>query len=149
MENQQLIPANLRWLRLPILALCLIAFLLVFIYQRHLLGWLQSAFNPGSHWPFILSRSFRLVANDLICVAVFVAVFNRAAEVKLATAIFLLELTVLLPAYLIVKLQWEGTSEISSPLLSFFHRLIVNPLLMLMLLAGLMVQRFQQNKTLF
>ncbi len=149
MEDLPLVPNKPRWLRPALVGFCLLGFLLVFVCQRQLLGWLQGAFPADSNGPFILSRGLRLVANDLICVALFVAVFNRAGEVKLASAIFLLELIILLPLYLFLKLRCEGTSEISTPLLSFFHRLIVNPLLMLILLAGLMVQRFQRTRALF
>jgi hypothetical protein len=44
-----------------------------------------------------------------------------------------------------IKLGWEGDSEISSPLLSFVHRLIVNPLLMFVLMAGLVLQRYSTS----
>jgi cadmium resistance protein CadD (predicted permease) len=75
----------------------------------------------------------------------FVALFNRKAELKVATAVFLIELLVLLPIYLGIKLGWEGDSEISSPLLSFVHRLIVNPLLMFVLMVGLVLQRYSTS----
>lgn len=64
----------------------------------------------------------------------------------LASAVFLLELLIVLPFYMVAKLTLEGDSEISAPLLSFIHRLIVNPLLMMVLLAGLLYQKYRTEK---
>jgi len=47
---------------------------------------------------------------------------------------FLAELFILLPVYFALKISLEGDAEISSPLLSQLHRMIVNPLLMLVLI---------------
>jgi len=52
------------------------------------------------------------------------------------------EFFILLPIYFIMKLSLEGDSEISSPLLSQLHRMIVNPLLMIILILGLVYQDF-------
>jgi hypothetical protein len=57
------------------------------------------------------------------------------------------EVFLLLPAYFIVKLTLEGDSEISSPLLSQIHRLIVNPLLMFLLMVGFVYQRVRTKNT--
>jgi hypothetical protein len=59
----------------------------------------------------------------------------------LAVFIQLIDLVVLLPIYLLIKLAMEGDEEISSPLLSQFHRLIVNPTLMILLLPAIYFQR--------
>ena len=60
----------------------------------------------------------------------------------LALIVFLVEFFILLPAYLVAKLYFEGDSEISSPLLSFVHRLIVNPTLMVLTIIAFAYQKF-------
>lgn len=147
MENKPIIPAKWFWLRPMAIVFCLLFFLIVYSVQRQWLTFTQvnlSTYHP--YLPFIFNRTVRLIVNDGLCLLLFVALFNRKAELKLATAVFLVELLILLPIYLVIKLGWEGDSEISSPLLSFIHRLIVNPLLMFVLMVGLVLQRYSTTR---
>lgn len=57
--------------------------------------------------------------------------------------VFLFELLILLPLYFTIKLTVEGTSEISSPLLSQIHRMIINPMLMILTIIAFFYQRFK------
>ena len=94
---------------------------------------------------FVFNKTFRLVLNDMLCIVLIYAIFEERKYMQIAFYVFCFELIVLLPAYLIVKLSLEGTSEISSPLLSQIHRLIVNPMLMLILMTGFYFQRRQAS----
>jgi exosortase F-associated protein len=104
---------------------------------------------PSAHFHpyvvFILNKTCRLVVNDLACFLLILALFQDRRYLKLAWWLFLFELLVLLPIYFAVKLTLEGDSEISSPLLSQVHRLIVNPMLMILLMAGFFYQRSRKN----
>lgn len=94
---------------------------------------------------FVINRTVRLIVNDVACLLVILAIFMEAKHMKIAFWLFLLELLIVLPLYLGIKLTLEGHSEISSPLLSQVHRLIVNPLLMILLIAGFFYQRFSRG----
>jgi exosortase F-associated protein len=74
------------------------------------------------------------------------AVFQEQKYVKVAWYVFLIEVLVILPVYFAIKLSLEGDSEISSPLLSQIHRMIVNPMLMFLLMAGFFYQRMKTNR---
>src|SRR5690606_25073246 len=91
---------------------------------------------------FIVNRTVRLILNDLACMLLIFAIFQKRQYLVVAFYVFLFELLILLPVYFTVKLSLEGDSEISSPLLSFIHRLIVNPMLMVVLIGGFFYQRF-------
>lgn len=123
----------------------LIGLALVYIFQRFNYGQLLlqvMGIQGGENLIFIVNKSIRLLLNDTIgCLMIF-AVFKERKERQIALVIFMIELVVILPAYLIIKLTWEGSSEISSPLLSFIHRLIVNPTLMVMTGIALAYQKF-------
>lgn len=123
----------------------LIGLALVYVFQRFNYGQflLQVlGIEGGENLIFIVNKSIRLLVNDTIgCLMIF-AVFKERKERQIALIIFLLEVAVILPAYLIIKLTWEGTGEISSPLLSFIHRLVVNPTLMIMTGIALAYQKF-------
>lgn len=107
-------------------------------------------FKPGAMSPsgaFILSRSIRLIINDLACILLIKSLFLDRKYVRLALSVFLIELLVLLPGYLAVKLSLEGPTEISSPALAQVHRLIVNPLLMFLLIMGVVYSRLKEKGT--
>jgi len=97
-------------------------------------------------YKFIFNKTLRLVVNDTACLLLIVAVFNKSGYIRVSTWLFLIELFLLLPLYLALKLFLEGTSEISSPLLSQVHRMIVNPLLMIVLMLGFIYQDYYWKK---
>ena len=123
----------------------LVGLALVYVFQRFNYGQLLLqvlGIEAGENIVFIMNKTMRLLVNDTIgCLMIF-AVFKERKERQIAMVIFLVELLVILPAYLIMKLKWEGSSEISSPLLSFIHRLIVNPTLMVITGIALAYQKF-------
>lgn len=84
-----------------------------------------------------------MVINDLACFVIIWALFEQKKYLRLAWYLFLIELLVILPLYFAVKLTIEGDSEISSPLLSQIHRLIVNPVLMFLLIFGFTYQKLK------
>jgi exosortase F-associated protein len=100
----------------------------------------------GSLGSFSFNRLIRLLLNDLFMLGIIAAVFNRSAEVKVGILVAFFEMMVIFPAYLVLKFALEGDLEISNPLLSFIHRLIVNPLLMIILFFALFYQRYFVNK---
>ncbi|HCM75514.1 MAG TPA: exosortase F system-associated protein [Cytophagales bacterium] len=91
---------------------------------------------------FAINRTIRLLINDTLCMILIYALFQKRSYLKLSGIIFGFEVLVLLPLYLWAKLSMEGPSEISSPLLSPIHRMIVNPLLMIVLIAALYYQQY-------
>lgn len=114
----------------------------VYIFQRISLAELLGQFSPNS--VFAINRALRLIFNDFACFLIIFALFKEAKYLRIAFWVFMAELLVMLPAYLFIKLSLEGDSEISSPLLSQIHRLIVNPMLMILLIAGFLYQRFRR-----
>lgn len=114
----------------------------VYLFQR----FDYSSLVAGGSWHpnavFIFNRTVRLILNDVACMLLIFAIFQRRQYLVVAFYVFLFELFILLPGYFAVKLSLEGDSEISSPLLSFVHRLIVNPMLMVVLMGGFFYQRF-------
>jgi exosortase F-associated protein len=90
---------------------------------------------------FIINKTIRLTLNDMACMLLIYALFPGKAYLKVAFWLFLIEVWLILPVYFVIKLNLEGDSEISSPLLSQIHRLIVNPLLMFLLMMGFLYQK--------
>jgi exosortase F-associated protein len=126
--------------------LILAAFLLlagVYLFQRtNLIGPDGGLFTTAPpNLVFVANRVVRLILNDFACFLLIYALFKEYKYLKIAFIMFLVELLFILPIYFLLKLSLEGDSEISSPLLSLIHRLIVNPTLMLLLIAGFVYQK--------
>lgn len=130
-----------------LISLALLILVVVFIFQRfnyaHLISSALGFQIENPNTVFVVNKTIRLVLNDTACMLLIFALFRQAKYLTLAFYLFLVELFFLLPFYLFVKLSLEGDSEISSPLLSQVHRLIVNPLLMFLLIAGFIYQRIR------
>ena len=95
----------------------------------------------GENQQFIINRTIRFIVNDLAVILLIYAIFKDKGLLKIAFAIQLLELFFILPLYFYVKLSLEGPSELSSPLLSFVHRIVVNPIIMLLLIPAFWFQK--------
>ena len=100
---------------------------------------------PSTNTQFIFNRTLRFLINDLSVILLIYAIFESRGLVKIAFLVQLFGLIVVLPFYFYFKLMLEGPSEISSPLLSFVHRIIVNPILMLLLIPAFYYQRHIHN----
>jgi exosortase F-associated protein len=94
---------------------------------------------------FATNRALRMILNDMACFILIYLFFEEKKYLKLAFLVFLVEFLVVLPIYLVIKLSLEGDSEISSPLLSQIHRLIVNPTLMILLMLGFFYQKYRKK----
>lgn len=116
----------------------------LYIFQRfNYSALLASDLLPNTQ--FIVNRTFRFFFNDLAVILLIYAIFNSKALLKIAFSIQLTEMLLILPLYFYLKLSLEGASEISSPLLSFIHRVVVNPIIMLLLIPAYWFQSKSSN----
>jgi len=138
--------------RYVLLGLALVALFLIYLFQRISYAALVNSILPevleirNANAIFIFNRTIRLILNDSACMVIIWALFQQAKFLKAAFLVFLVELLVILPIYFIIKLSLEGDSELSSPFLSQIHRIIVNPLLMILLMIGFVYQKLNQQK---
>jgi exosortase F-associated protein len=108
----------------------------VFLFQRQdvaiALG-IQDKF-----WRFILNRSIRFLINDGFTILLIYAIFYERKYVLFAVWVQVFgTLFVLLP-YFVLKFYLPGYN---GPLVSFLHRLILNPTLLLLLIPAFYYQR--------
>ncbi len=129
-----------------IIAVCFLGLVAVFMFQQFSYAHFFNSSITDPHSIFIINKSMRLVLNDTLCLGLIYAIFYDIRYVKLGSLIQLGEMLILLPLYFYFKLTIEGDSEISSPLLSQIHRLIVNPTLMILLMIGFYYQMHVSKK---
>jgi exosortase F-associated protein len=136
-----------------LLALSMCILVAAYLLQRFSYADALNGILPGvlqishPHAVFVVNKTIRLVLNDIACILLIHAFFRSKPHLTIAFYLFLIELLIILPLYFFIKLSMEGDSEISSPLLSHIHRLIVNPLLMVLLVIGFLIQRLKQEKS--
>lgn len=130
--------------RATIFMVALLVLVIVYVFQKfsyyHFFFGLETNIHPN--WIFVVNKSIRLTINDTACLFIIYALFYDQKYVRVGSYVQLIEMFFILPLYFAIKLSLEGDSEISSPLLSQIHRLIVNPTLMVLLMIGF----YYQNK---
>lgn len=132
--------------RVGAIALAIAGLGLIYVFQYTDFLSLTTGRAFAEEYHFIFNRMTRIVVNDSCMLLLIYAVFRDQKAVRLAFYIQLIDLFLLFPVYLLLKLPNEGVSELSSPFLSQFHRLIVNPTLMVLLIGGIYYQRLDINR---
>jgi exosortase F-associated protein len=117
-----------------------------FNFLHFFLSWVNAQGVPSPYFTFVFNKTLRLIVNDGACLLLIYALFKKKKYLQVAGMVLLIELLVLLPVYFILKYVLEGDSEISSPLLSQLHRLIINPTLMIMLIIAFYYQHYKMAR---
>lgn len=132
--------------RLLMVGVSIAGLALVYLFQHTdvLLLCDSCTFHRYTH--FAVRKILRVALNDSFMLLFIYALFQDRSVTRLAWYIQLVDTLVLLPIYLVLKLSYEGDGEISMPLLSQLHRLIVNPTLMVLLIPAVYYQRSRNTE---
>lgn len=133
--------------RLLLLVLSITGLALIYLLQESLTLSALLTIQLADNVEFVFKKLIRVTLNDLCMLLFLYAWFNNRSIIKLGLWVQAADTFILLPIYLLIKLSVEGTSEISTPLLSQWHRLIVNPTLMLLLIPAIYYQRFKESSS--
>lgn len=120
------------YFRLFIGLLSCIGLMIVFIGQKINLA---DALGIANHTyrDFIINRSFRFILNDILAFGIIYSLFPDRKYLLFALYVQLAGLIFLLVPYFFLRYYAE---DLNGPLLNFLHRLILNPLLMLLLIPS-------------
>ena len=103
----------------------------VYIFQDA--GWFTSLLPADPASAFLAAKSFRFVVNDLLALLLIWSLFPTRGHLMAALVVQLAGLVFLLIPYLILKLHFHAGD---GPLVSFLHRLVLNPTLLLLLIPA-------------
>ena len=120
-------------------SVALVGLSLVYFFQQFNYAALLGNYHPYTE--FVINKTVRYLLNDNLCILIIYALYYKRTYTLMGFYVELFGLVVLLPFYFILKLSLEGETELSSPMLSFIHRLIINPTLMILLIMGMLYQR--------
>lgn len=96
-------------------------------------GWTMSGIHR-----FLFNRSIRFFLNDGFMIGVIYALFGSRRYVLFALVVQVIEIIFFLLPYFMLKIYYPSYN---GPLLSFLHRLILNPTLLLLLVPAFYYQR--------
>jgi exosortase F-associated protein len=100
-----------------------------------MMGW-----ELASVGKFIFNRTIRFLLNDVLAIGLLYALFRERKYVLFAIGVQIFGLFFVLIPYFIIKL---GSPSYNGPLINFIHRLILNPLLILLLIPAFYYQKYQ------
>lgn len=122
--------------RLLIIGLSLMGLVAVYILQREFQH-LFDELSLSSNQRFIAGRSLRFILNDLLIILLIYGIFEKRKYVVFAFYVQLAGIILILIPYFFLR----ANTDYSNALLSFLHRLVVNPLLMLLLIPAFYYQK--------
>jgi exosortase F-associated protein len=91
---------------------------------------------------FVFNKSFRFVLNDVLMIGVIYALFAERRFVYFALLVQAFGVLFVLIPYFVLKLYFHASN---GPLISFLHRLVLNPTLMILLIPALWLQTRNQK----
>ena len=116
---------------------CVAGLLCVFVFQQlDFAGVFQ--LSRESLTKFFINRTVRFLLNDALTIALIWALFDKRQYVIFSLWVQLFGLFFVLIPYFVLKLYFPSYN---GPLLSFMHRLILNPTLLLLLIPAFYYQK--------
>lgn len=131
-------PKFSRWI---VGAICALGLVLVYLFQRFDLA--SGLGVTGSLNRFFLNRSVRFLLNDALAIGLIYALFEERKYVVFALWVQLIGVIFFLLPYFMLKSYYPSYN---GPLISFLHRLILNPTLLLLLIPAFYYQRLGKSR---
>ncbi|HBF20161.1 MAG: exosortase F system-associated protein [Owenweeksia sp.] len=104
----------------------------------------SSDYKDVDPFSYSVNKLVRYLLNDLFAIAIIYGLFGERIYVRFAFYVMLFGLVVLLPLYLWLFFQHpDGYSS----MLSHLHRVVLNPVLMMLLIPAFYYQKTQGGKT--
>ena len=117
---------------------CIGGLVAVFLFQRTDIAGLIGVDSNINR--FLLNRTIRFLLNDALTIGLIYALFVERKYVIFAVYVQLAGVVLFLLPYFVLKIYFPSYN---GPLISFLHRLIVNPTLLLLLIPAFYYQRAQ------
>jgi exosortase F-associated protein len=115
---------------------CLLGLFATYLLQRTDVAALFHV--EGKALQFIVNKSARFLVNDFFVIGLLYALFHERKYVIFSLWVQLAGLLFILIPFFLLKLVWHTGN---GPLISFLHRLTVNPILLLLLIPAFYYQR--------
>lgn len=109
---------------------------LIFLFQGFDVAGLMGVQDTMAR--FIVNRSVRFLLNDLLAILLLYALFYERKYVLFAVIVQIVGMVFILVPYFILKINYPAYN---GPLISYLHRLVLNPTLLLILIPAFYYQK--------
>ena len=116
---------------------CVAGLVVVFLFQGLDLAGFLGFGSSGIH-KFFINRTFRFLLNDAFAIGLIYALFQERKYVVFSLYVQVVGMVLFLFPYFVLKIYWP---RYNGPLISFLHRLILNPTLLMLLIPAFYYQR--------
>jgi exosortase F-associated protein len=128
--------------RIVVGIICVSGLIGVFVFQRvDIAGALGVASEPINK--FIINRSIRFLVNDALAIGLIYALFKERKYVLFAVYVQVAGMVLFLFPYFVLKIYFP---KYNGPLISFLHRLVLNPTLLMLLIPAFYYQKSLKQK---
>jgi exosortase F-associated protein len=111
--------------------------LLVFLFQKvNVAAWVGTGGSQLDH--FLINRIVRFLLNDTFAIGLIYALFVEKKYVIFSVWVQMAGVFLFLLPYFVLKIYFP---HYNGPLISFLHRLVLNPTLLLLLIPAFYYQR--------
>jgi exosortase F-associated protein len=117
--------------------ICIGGLAAVYLFQRIDLASLSGAGESVTQ-KFLINRTIRFLLNDAFMIGLIYALFEEKKYLVFALWVQLTGLVIFLLPYFILKLYYPSYN---GPMISYLHRLILNPTLLLLLIPAFYYQK--------
>lgn len=117
-----------------------VALIALYVFQRINVASIMGI--DGKTATFLFNKTFRFVVNDVFMIGVIYALFGQRRFVYFALVVQVFGILFVLLPYFVLKLYFHASN---GPLVSFLHRLVLNPTLMILLIPAFWLQTRQQR----
>lgn len=111
--------------------ICIAGLAGVYVFQDT--AWLKALLPADPALAFIVAKTSRFLLNDILALLLIWSLFPTRGHLLAAVAVQLAGLVFILIPYLILKLHFHAGN---GPLVSFLHRLVLNPTLLLLMIPA-------------
>lgn len=122
--------------QLIIICLSILGLASMYLFQKDLNAFFRQLGLSGYHL-FMVERSTRFIVNDLLMILLIYGLFLKKKYIVFAFYVQLAGIIFILVPYMIIKYH----TAYNGPLISFMHRLIINPLLLILLIPAFFYQK--------
>jgi exosortase F-associated protein len=116
--------------------------LLTYLFQRLALAQYLQLGNSETVY-FIVNRSVRFVLNDIFAIGLIYALFPFRRYLMFSLAVQVFGTGFFLLPYFILKIILP---HYNGPMISFLHRIVLNPILMLLLIPAFYYQQLKEKQ---
>ena len=127
--------------RIVIGVICVAGLVVVFLFQGVDLAGVLGFGSLATH-KFFINRTFRFLLNDAFAIGLIYALFQERKYVVFSLYVQVVGMVLFLFPYFILKIYWP---RYNGPLISFLHRLILNPTLLMLLIPAFYYQRKKEG----